>query len=197
MILFSALILAGGQSSRMGQDKALLNVQGVPLLQRVCEVALQCTPEVSVVTAWTERYQACLPSPCQLVREVCHAGMRGPLAGFRQGLAEVKTEWVLLLACDLPYLDASVLQQWGQRLETLPPEIIALLPRQSQGWEPLCGFYRSCCREDLSRFLEAGGRSFQSWLARQTVEAIAPPNSTMLFNCNTPADLAALTQSLS
>lgn len=188
----TAMILAGGQSSRMGQDKALLTIEGIPLLQRVCQVALRCTPEVRVVTAWPERYTSVVPDSCQLIQEIPHGNHRGPLAGFVQGLAGVRTDWVLLLACDLPYLDATVLQQWSQQLAGLAPETVALLPRQAQGWEPLCGFYRSHCRAALTQFLEMGGRSFQRWLDSQIVEAIAPPPALMLFNCNTPEDLAQL-----
>jgi molybdopterin-guanine dinucleotide biosynthesis protein A len=104
-VLLTGIVLAGGQSSRMGRDKALIPIQGVPLLRRVCEVALNCTSEVYVITPWPERYQDILPDACRVVREVPLPGetqSQGPLVGFAQGLAQVETDWVLLLACDLP-----------------------------------------------------------------------------------------------
>jgi molybdopterin-guanine dinucleotide biosynthesis protein A len=196
----SAIILAGGQSTRMGQDKALILLQGMPLLCRTCNVALECTPLVYVVTPRTEVYAPLLPAECQMVHEQLlenNLTTQGPLVGFAQGLAVVDTEWVLLLACDLPYLQADLLQNWMLQLATVDPAIAALLPRSKPGWEPLCGFYRPTCLPRLTEFIQADGRSFQQWLAQETVQAIAfsplasirTREEQMLFNCNTPADL--------
>ncbi len=192
----AAIILAGGQSSRMGQDKALLEVNGRSLLQRTCEVAKQCCSSVYVVTPWGDRYQSIIPNDCQLVAEIPAPDEyppHGPLVGFAQGLATVETDWVLLLACDLPRLDSEILNQWRSQLSTLAPSVIALLPKTKKDWEPLCGFYRRSCHENLQQFIETGGRSFQRWLASQQVEPLTISDHSMLFNCNTPNDLDQVT----
>ncbi len=194
-VSLTAIVLAGGQSSRMGQDKALIALQGVPLLRQVCEIALSCTREVCVITPWPERYQAILPDACRTIREVSLPGEtepHGPLIGFAQGLAQVETDWVLLLACDLPQLQVEVLQHWVTELEKTAEEAIALLPRQTKGWEPLCGFYRRQCLPRLTEFIKEGGRSFQRWLAQHPVQELPVSDSQLLFNCNTPADLERL-----
>lgn len=200
----SAIVLAGGHSSRMGRDKALIPLQGVPLLRRVCEVAQNCVSEVYVVTPWPERYQDILPEGCRVLQEVLLSAetqnreppaeqlSHGPLVGFAQGLAQVNTDWVLLLACDLPQLQVKVLQDWAQELEKTEPEVIALLPRQPQGWEPLCGFYRRQCLPFLTDFINTGGRSFQRWLAQHRVQELPISDTQVFFNCNTPADLERL-----
>ncbi|MBD1831432.1 molybdenum cofactor guanylyltransferase [Cyanobacteria bacterium FACHB-472] len=191
----TAIVLAGGQSSRMGRDKALISVNNVPLIRQVCEVAQECASVVYVVTPWIERYQDILPSNCQLIREVydLEAGKtHGPLIGFRQALELVQTDWVLLLACDLPNLKVEVLQSWLQQLSEVPEDAIALLPRHPKGWEPLCGFYRRCCLPLLSEYINRGGRSFQHWLAEHSVQELPVTQPEVLFNCNTPADLEAL-----
>lgn len=193
----SAIVLAGGQSSRLGQDKALIAPQGIPLLRQVCEVALECTAEIYVVTSWPERYQDILPNSCQVIQEFPLPGEtspHGPLVGFAQGMAQVETDWVLLLACDLPHLQVEVLQSWVARLLQVPEEVIALLPRQAQGWEPLCGFYRRQCLPRLTEFINQGGRSFQHWLAENPVEELPVSDTQMFFNCNTPEDLELLTR---
>jgi molybdopterin-guanine dinucleotide biosynthesis protein A len=192
---FAVIVLAGGQSSRMGQDKALITFQGVPLLRQVCEVAIKCTQEIYVVTPWPERYQNILPNTCRVIEEVPLPGATpspGPLVGFAQGLAQVEIDWVLLLACDLPQLQVEILQSWATQLDTVPPEAIALLSRQSKGWEPLCGFYRRQCLPLLTQFINTGGRSFQRWLSQHPVQEMLVSDSQIFFNCNTPADLELL-----
>jgi molybdopterin-guanine dinucleotide biosynthesis protein A len=203
-ISLSAIILAGGQSSRMGQDKALMAFQGVPLLQQVCEVALKCTAKVYVVTPWQERYQEIIPSACFIIREVYNLSetqRHGPLVGFAQGLAQIETDWVLLLACDLPQLQVEVLQLWAEELENVPKDAIcasqqrfaiAYLSKQAKGWEPLCGFYRRECLPKLTEYINAGGRSFQGWLSHHIVQELPVGDSQIFFNCNTPADLELL-----
>ena len=191
-VSLSAIVLAGGQSSRLGRDKALITLQGVPLLRQVCEVALNCASPVYVVTSWPERYQDILPDACRVIQEVPLPGetqSHGPLVAFAQGLAHVETDWVLLLACDLPQLQVKVLQCWVTGLEKTAQEAIALLPRQAKGWEPLCGFYRRQCLPILTTYINEGGRSFQGWLAQHPVQELPVSNTQVLFNCNTPADL--------
>lgn len=189
---FSAMVLAGGQSSRMGQDKALIPIQGMPLLRQVCTIALKCTREVFVVTPWPERYRDILPKNCHLIQEMLLLGeaqSHGPLVAFAQGLTQVKRDWVLLLACDLPQLQVEVLQNWGSNLINAPKDVVALLPRSPKGWEPLCGFYRRQCLPQLIDYINQGGRSFQQWLAQHPVQELPVRDRQVLFNCNTPEDL--------
>lgn len=193
----TALVLAGGQSSRMGQDKALILWDGKPLLQRVCEVARDCTEQVAILTRWPERYQSMLTSEAlsgasvQFLQESEHK--LGPLGAFAEGLSQIEAEWVLLLACDLPLLESAIVQRWASQLPTLPPDILALLPRQGELWHPMCGFYRSEALPQLQQFLTHGGRSFQNWLSQISVRSlkVGQPEFRMLRNFNTPEDLHA------
>lgn len=193
----SAIVLAGGKSSRMGRDKALIKIEGVPLLRRVCDVALQCASPVYVVTPWQERYQDVVPDSCQFIREAFAnpESPHGPLRGFAQGLAQIRTEWVLLLACDLPRLEATILQEWIAQLDAVTEPAIAYLPPHPKGWNPLCGFYRRSCLPSLQEFIAQGGDSFQNWLSEETVQELSLRDRSVLFNCNTPKDLEALKES--
>lgn len=194
-ISLSAIILAGGQSSRMGRDKALIPVGKVPLLQQICEIALHCASPVYVITPWPEKYRGVIPESCCIVQELAlpnETKSHGPLVGFAQGLTQVQTDWVLLLACDLPQLQANVLQDWTRQLENVPKEAIALLPHQSKGWEPLCGFWHRKCLPLLTNFINEGGRSFQHFLAQHPVQELSVSDPQVFFNCNTPADLELL-----
>lgn len=188
--LITAIILAGGESSRMGEDKALLNLNNSTLLSKVCLVANECTAQTFVVTPWIEKYRDVLPAGSQLIQEklVLNATSNTPLIGFAQGMQAIKTEWILLLACDLPYLSSSQVKQWSLALTTVLPTEIALLPRSVKGWEPLCGFYRRSCLTSLETHINQGGKSFQTWLNKHAVRELEISDRTCLFNCNTPQD---------
>ena len=186
MPALTTIVLAGGQSARMGQDKALIPIAGVPLLRRICGVALQLSPKVYIVTAWPERYRSIVPPECRLIPEQVQEKPQGPLVGFAQALAQVQTEWVLLLACDLPRLEAETLRAWAGQLPSVSET--AFLPRGDRGWEPLCGFYRTRCLPSLKRAIAQGDRSFQQWLAGESVRELLVSDRSLLFNCNTPED---------
>jgi molybdenum cofactor guanylyltransferase len=199
ILSLSAIVLAGGLSSRMGQDKALLPIDGVPLLAHICQIAQQIADPVYVVTPWSDRYQSVVDRPVQFIPEVWTSDQpNGSLMGFVQGLAIVKTEWVLLLACDLPKLRVEVLASWAAELSSAG-EAIALLPKNPKGWwEPLCGFYRRDCLASLKAYGATGERSFQKWIAQQGAKVreleVSDPSGIcgaareMLLNCNTPED---------
>jgi molybdopterin-guanine dinucleotide biosynthesis protein A len=86
------------------------------------------------------------------------------------------------------------LQNWLTQLTEVSQSILAVVPSQESGWEPLCGFYRQAALTELKRFIQQGGRSFQTWLTQVPVQALSLEGTTMkmLFNCNTPEDLQVL-----
>jgi len=185
-----ALILAGGRSSRMGRDKALVSWQGIPLLQRVSRVAARCCEGVYILTPWPGRYRSVVGRGCTFLSESQPGG--GPLVAFNDGLGQIPAaDWVLLLACDLPQLQATILREWRDRLPQVSSTVLATVPRDLERWEPLCGFYRPAVRPQLECFLQQGGQSFQAWLASVAVEAISVSEGerTMLLNCNYPNDI--------
>jgi molybdenum cofactor guanylyltransferase len=187
-----AVILAGGQSSRMGTDKALLEISGKTLLARSCEIAAKLTSKVYVLTAWSDRYRSVLTAEYQLLLDRNPGS--GPLVALSQILSEIPAEWILLLACDLPLLDAGIIQNWTSQLTELPPSTLAIVPYQNNRWEPLCAFYRSQSLSNLQKFIEKGGRSFQTWLSQIPAIplAVGEKEAVMLSNCNTPEEFEQL-----
>lgn len=190
----TAIILAGGISSRMGEDKALLKINGTPLLQRIYTVASECASRVYVVSPWIEQYTSILPASCQIIRE--NLPTQGPLVAFSQVLPQIETEWVLLLACDLPLLTSAVIQQWANALPSLSEDTIAYLPKQGNLWHPLSGFYRSSCLASLQDYIKRGRRSFQDWLNQSPVKQLIVSDPSVLLNCNTPEDFSFIAKQL-
>ncbi|MBW4442217.1 MAG: molybdenum cofactor guanylyltransferase [Plectolyngbya sp. WJT66-NPBG17] len=177
----SAIVLAGGKSSRMGRDKALIEIDGVPLLKRTCDAARHCTDLIYVVTSWRDRYQS-IVSEVQWIEE---SSPRSPLVAFVEALEQATTDWVLLLACDLPRLDGETLKQWTAQLSDAP----IVVAKSQEGWEPLCGFYRRDRLESLQNYIARNQRSFQTWLDAESVQELKIVDRRILLNCNTPDDL--------
>ena len=205
----SCVILAGGRSRRMGKDKALLSLpDGQSLLSQTVEVARSLSPHILISTPWPERYQAALSSPQPpAVQWIVDEQAAGPLVGFLQAWSYIKTDWCLLLACDLPNLNAQVLRQWWEWLAAQDAssfEPSASLAPGSKGWEPLCGYYHCRCDRAIAKHLESdlelgdssqerpSRRSFQSWLSTLEIAPYTDVPDEMLFNCNTPSDWATI-----
>lgn len=193
----AALVLAGGQSRRMGFDKALLSLptgQRSTLLQLSCTVAQYSTHRTYVLAPWPERYRHLLASTTVLLEEVSPGS--GPLVALHQGWSMILADtqkrserppsWLLVLACDMPALDAIAIQSWQRQLKTAPDDAIAALPRHNNRWEPLCGFYHRRCIPSLQRAVQGNIRSCQRWLDNETVMQLDVADYNMLRNCNTP-----------
>ena len=182
------IVLAGGQSKRMGRDKALLELDGIPLLTRTCNLALTVSNVVYVVSS--RDYVGVIPEGCDRIDDRV---LNGPLYAFAEALNQIgdklQTNWILLLSCDLPYLDSDTINQWILQLDQVLDDAIAYLAKNSQGFsEVLCGFYRIECKSSLIEYVNQGGRSFQQWLRSQVVEELVWDDRRIFFNCNTPED---------
>ncbi|BAQ64428.1 molybdenum cofactor guanylyltransferase [Geminocystis sp. NIES-3709] len=186
----TTVILAGGKSSRMGKDKALLDINGQPLLAKIYHIAQKCTDRVYVVTPWIEKYRSILPLQCNFISE--SSSFQGGLIAFSEALNYVKSDWILLLACDLPFLTVNELKKWINYLPNVNEKTMAILPKNNKGWECLCGFYRGNCQNSLLNSIERKNRSFQRWLETEIVEELKVENKQTLFNCNNPEDYQKL-----
>lgn len=194
-----AIALSGGKSSRMGRDKALLEINGEALLLRTCRTALEVADLIYIVARSQGQYQEAIAKNLSHSYLVLDQEFDGALVGFWQGIQAISipADWFLLLACDLPNLQGNILQIWANQLADLPETAIAYLPRyvdesSQKQWEPLCGFYRWQCQDSLREFINNGGRSFQKWLSNQEVVEIENTPLAMLFNCNTPEDFRSV-----
>ncbi|PSR15532.1 molybdenum cofactor guanylyltransferase [filamentous cyanobacterium CCP3] len=199
MTSLRALVLAGGHSSRMGHDKALISLGAETLIERTCRVAIACADAVYVVTPWGDRYRPLLPASVQFIAErplpELAETCRGPLVALVQGLTWLRSrpegspEWVLVLACDMPNLSAATLGPWRTELASIPLPYLAYLPQRQHRWEPLCGFYRTAALESLRQYAIASStRSLQGWLNQNPVQPIPAVDDALLANLNTPAE---------
>jgi molybdopterin-guanine dinucleotide biosynthesis protein A len=149
----TAIILAGGDSQRMGSDKANLLLGERTLLQRVIAKMQQVFPAV-VLSVRKPRPEIDLPQVCdEQAGESLHGG--GPLAGLAAGLDRITTPWGFLVACDMPFIE---------------PAMIALLAGHRSGYQAvvpvvqghqqtLAAFYSADCMGVLRAHLAGGGKN--------------------------------------
>lgn len=192
--LFSPItiaILAGGESQRMGQDKAGLMWQGQTLLARMVQAAQQVVPQVAVAgrarpDTWTLPNVLFLPD--------AQPG-EGPLRGLEAALNAAPNGRVLALACDMPLLSPDALRWLLAQAAAAAPDADGLAVRHNDQWEPLFSVYAARCLPRIQERLAHGQRSLHRLLeSGQFVAVDAPPwVGAQLVNINTPTDLAALT----
>jgi molybdopterin-guanine dinucleotide biosynthesis protein A len=191
----AAFILAGGVSSRMGQEKGLLEFGGEPLIVRTARLIEPLVTEVTVVGS-PERYGALGPRAIadqNLGGREGKEAMRVPLVGIATALSATKVPWNLILACDLPYLTAEWLDWLVGRAVDSDAQIV--MPRTSGGFEPLAAVYRRECAAPIVAALERGVRKVTDAMAEFRMECLSEsewnkhdPESRVLRNMNTPSD---------
>lgn len=180
----TGIVLCGGASRRMGaEDKAVLDVGGKPLLDRAVEILQPRTKEVLLACGTEPRYRT---RGLRLVLDEGAAG-GGPLTGLAAGLAAATTDWVLLLASDMPFAGPAVdgLLAAVQPNDDLIHYVVGGYP------EPLCALYHQRVLGPLRAALEAGERRMICFWDGLNVRAIESENQAPFRNLNTPHDLAS------
>ncbi|QOX78064.1 molybdenum cofactor guanylyltransferase [Trichlorobacter lovleyi] len=185
----TGIVLVGGKSRRMGQDKALLAVQGKTLVERALEPFQQAFAQVLLIGDRPERFAGCrLPVVPDL-----YPG--SSLGGLYTGLYHARTEHVFVTSCDLPFPNPAILRY----LCNARGSYDAVIPCSSQGAEPLFACYRKSCLDTMRNQLQEGIFSISTACSQLHVRQvpypdIAPfdPAGTAFLNLNTPEDITLL-----
>ena len=183
----SAFVLAGGKSTRMGADKAFLELNGQPLIAHALALARSLTADVRIVgdpmkfSALTEA----IPD--------VYAG-RGPLGGIHAALGASHSDLNLVLAVDLPFLQPAFLKYLLAQAQV--SEAIVTVPFAAGHFHPLCAIYRREFYEHADRALSAGKNKLDALFSEVSTRVISQRKltkagftSSMFRNLNTLADL--------
>ena len=191
----NGFVLAGGKSSRMGQDKGLMRLGNHPLVLRAAETLL---PVVHTVTflAPPDRYgNLGFPVIADLWPD------QGPLSALCTGLISSDADWNLFLACDLPRISRRFTEFLAQRVRATRSD--AVVPRTRDGWQPLCAAYHARCRTAFEAALRQGRRSIVELFDELHPDAIASEEMVRIglseaefANVNTPEEWTRLSQLL-
>jgi molybdopterin-guanine dinucleotide biosynthesis protein A len=189
--MFTIVIQAGGESRRMGQDKALVPFLGQPLIERILERIRGLADEILVTTNNPGAFQFLgVPLYPDLVPD------RGALGGLYTALRAASHPLVGVVACDMPFLNPDLLAFEREKLMGTKADIV--IPETSSGLEPFHAVYRrSTCLEPVKSALDAGKWRVDAWFYQIKLLALTSeemrlydPHLVSFWNVNTPEDLS-------
>jgi molybdopterin-guanine dinucleotide biosynthesis protein A len=184
-------VLAGGASTRFGRDKALVEIDGAPMLLRMRALLSSVAADVQVIAA-PQKY---------LLLGVTGIPDRwegqGPLAGIITALLTTKetggADWNLIIGCDLPFLTREWLSYLVERALASGADVVA--PKSAQGLEPLCACWRTSAAPKLQRAFESGTRKITQAMEQLQLEIVDESDwkrfdsaGRLFWNMNTAAD---------
>jgi len=187
MLTVSGIVLAGGQSLRLGMDKSFVNVKGQPLIEQIVAKLSRLSDDVIIVTNSLEKYNHL---KAKLVGDI-YPG-KGSLGGIYSGLRAAANFYSLVVACDMPFLNLNLLRY----MILLARGHDVVIPRIGGLPEPLHAIYSKNCLEPIDGLLARGGLKIIDffsevrvrWVEEDEVD-IFDPQHLSLFNVNTPSDL--------
>lgn len=188
----TGIVLAGGLSRRLGRDKAVESIGGEPLISRVIGRLNALTNE-TVVVVNSESRGAELPLPDDAIAVVDIYADSGSLGGIFTGLTAASNDWGLVVACDMPFLNAGLMRH----MLDLRPGYDAIVPVPDGYPEPTHALYSKACLPHIERRLKAGQLKIAGFFDDVRVRYVGADEIDRLdserlsfFNVNTPEDLS-------
>ena len=205
--MLTVSIQAGGQSSRMGEDKALKTFLGRPLIQRVIERLSPIADEVIVTTNRPQAYSFLDTS----IRPIGHSVQRlrltpdlkpgrGALGGLYTAIASATHPIVAVVACDMPFASATFIETASKLL--VEEEADVVIAKSSEGYEPLHAIYRrDTCLPAIEAAIDADQWKVIAWFPQVKVRVLRneelkqmDPAGLAFWNVNTPEEFAKAEQ---
>jgi len=189
--MLTVCIQAGGQSSRMGEDKALKTFLGRPLVQRVVERLTSLADEVILTTNRPDDY-AFLKVP--LFSDLKPG--RGALGGLYTAIASASNPIVAVVACDMPFASARFFEEATRLLEDEEADVV--IAKSEEGYEPLHAVYRrETCLPAIEAAIDADMWKVVAWFPQVKVRVLTSdeikrydPSGLAFWNVNTPEEFA-------
>ncbi len=198
------MMVAGGKSRRIGVDKALITINNKPLITRTFEKVRSLSEDILIITKTEKRrknIRQFIKDPARFLLDE-NPTIESPLIGALTGIKNALYELILLIGCDMPFINPKVITLLYDQIMGEKSGYNAVIPRFPNGYiEPLCAIYRKDptvkaleraiaeqCFE-MRKFIEFIPRTY--FLPVSEIEQIDPKLSTF-FNVNTRDDLEEL-----
>lgn len=179
-----AFVLAGGKSSRMGQDKGLVVCNGKPMIQHVTDAVSQIGVPISIVANGSQYNRLGYRVVADKIPD------KGPLGGLYTALSECTTDAVLLLSCDTPYITVEVLDHLMSQYIGQPAVVI----RTQGALHPLCSVYSRTALDTVTNHIEKGALAMHELISNigctvVDMDSFATTYPNAFTNINTMSEL--------
>ncbi len=178
----SGFVLAGGGSTRMGRNKALLPFRGITLVEHVAGIVRQAAGSATLIGDPAQLGHLGLP----VVPDILPGF--GPVSGIRTALSISSSDWNLIAGCDMPGLTPEILIRLLGRAAPASPNCIAAAGANGEP-EPLCAIYHRRCLPFLARAMQEKRLKMKDLLTELGVELL-PVDPAVVANVNPPAEWA-------
>ncbi|KUO53383.1 MAG: hypothetical protein APF76_09075 [Desulfitibacter sp. BRH_c19] len=184
---FSAIILAGGKSSRMKINKALLPIKDKTFIEEIAEQLKDSFDEIIVITNTPEQYEFL---PFEKYPDIVKN--KGPLSGIHSGLTHARNKYSFVTACDMPFIDGTV----ARNLCDMTSDYDGVVPKNGEFLQPLFAVYSKNCIPYIEKCLN--DEQYKIIAFYPYAKILYPKWSNLLseekatknfFNINTPEDL--------
>ncbi len=176
----TGIILAGGLSSRMGQDKGLLHYKGRALVEYAIDAIKPLCSEIIISSNNKEYEQFGYKVVTDVYQKV------GPIGGLYSSLAEANTNDILMCPCDMPFITTDIFEQI---LENKSDSAVTVVESDSGKVYPTLGYYQKSCLPVILQFIEQGQYKLQLLMKALNAATIQIEDNKSLLNFNTPEDL--------
>ena len=187
----TAIILAGGRSSRMGADKSLLSVDGQPIIERICERLAGRFNRILISANEPEKLAFL---GLEIVADKIPG--QGPLMGIASALEASSSELNFVVACDIPHIHIGLVEEMLAEADRSGADVV-VPTTGSEEYEPLFAVYRKSALEAINKVLASGGRRISDIFALCRVKYVRLTDAEWLRNLNTPAEYDEFSKGLS
>ena len=186
------LVIAGGESSRMGNDKSWLRYHGKPQLYHVFDQLAACTNQV-VISCNKHQKNRIFPY-YQVIVDKKSLENKGPIAALLTAFSQYPETDFLVMATDYPFLLSSTLSNFAAFASQ--HQLCAFFNIRTHYFEPLLAYYPKEIYPALKSFFENGNTSLQQFLIENNAAKFLPANENELTNVNTPDEFQAAYQNI-
>jgi molybdopterin-guanine dinucleotide biosynthesis protein A len=188
----TGIILSGGQSIRMGENKAFIVIDGIPIINRIHNVFKKLFQEVLIITNEKELFS--------LIDARIYADLipnRGVLGGLYSGLFFSSFSHSFCVACDMPFLKESVIEFLINSIN----DFDVIVPKTVDGLQPLHAIYSKNCLQAIKRVIDQGGYKVLDFYPLVKIKVVEEqefyyldPERESFINVNTPEQLRLVKQ---